>query len=246
MVLNCLSLSSILPLQADTYTYTGGAGNKVSDLDTSNKYNESLGDGASNEYAGRIWTDKSVYTDDATFDIFGGGTSTIKLNEKNNGEDFLVAYSALASSESVSSSEQAPVDVVLIIDISGSMSNGSSNMDNGKSRIYNTIVATNNAIDAILALDEYSRVAVVAFSGNTQVSNNSNIPDAQILLPLDRYTKTKDNQNKEVDYFTLSRESGNSNYAQLYTKAINSKNTKIDKTTHVSGELIFKWDFIRE
>ncbi len=45
MVLNCLSLSSILPLQADTYTYTGGAGNKVSDLDTSNKYNESLGDG---------------------------------------------------------------------------------------------------------------------------------------------------------------------------------------------------------
>ncbi len=147
----------------------------------------------------------------------------------------MVAYSALASSESVSSSEQAPVDVVLIIDISGSMSNGSSNMDNGKSRIYNTIVATNNAIDAILALDEYSRVAVVAFSGNTQVSNNSNIPDAQILLPLDRYTKTKDNQNKEVDYFTLSRESGNSNYAQLYTKAINSKNTKIDKTTHVSG-----------
>ena len=39
---------------------TALAAEKVSDLDTSTKYSESLGDNASTEYAGRIWTDKSV------------------------------------------------------------------------------------------------------------------------------------------------------------------------------------------
>ena len=178
----CVALiMSYLPftVMADSSGYKGGAGNKISDLDTSAKYSESLGDNASTEYAGRIWTDKSVYTDDITFDVFGGGTSTIKLNENKNGEDFLIAYSALATSESISGSTQAPADVVLIIDISGSMSNIDSNMDNGKSRIYNTVQATNNAIDELMKLNPYTRVAVVAFSSN-----------AQVLLPLDRYSKT--------------------------------------------------------
>ena len=130
----CVALiMTYLPLSvlADSSGYKGGAGTKISDLDTASKYSESLGDNASTEYAGRIWTDKSVYTGDVTFDVFGGGTSTIKLNENRNGEDFLIAYSALATSDSVSGSTQAPVDVVLIIDISGSMSNKDSNMDNG-------------------------------------------------------------------------------------------------------------------
>ena len=42
----------------------------VADLDTSTKYTESLGDNASTEYAGRIWTDKSVYNENATFDLY--------------------------------------------------------------------------------------------------------------------------------------------------------------------------------
>lgn len=227
---------------AEVYEYKGGAGTKVSDLDTSTKYSEALGDNASTEYSGRIWTDKSVYTDDATFTMFGGEESTIKLNENQNGEDFLIAYSALATAESISGSTQAPVDVVLIIDISGSMSNGNSNMDNGRSRIYNTVQATNNAIDELMALNPYTRVAVVAFSSN-----------AQVLLPLDRYTKTTtterewvstgNNSNQgywqetevEAPYFTLSRDTGSNNYATLYTNAINSSDDTIEKTTSVEG-----------
>ena len=219
--------------------YKGGAGTKISDLDTSSKYSESLGDNASTEYAGRIWTDKSVYTGDVTFNVFGGGTSTIKLNENKNGEDFLIAYSALATAESVSGSTQAPVDVVLIIDISGSMSNAESNMDNGKSRIYNTVQATNNAIDELMALNEYTRVAVVAFSSN-----------AQVLLPLDRYTKETttervwistgrfsgywQEQEVVVPYFSLSRDTGSDDYATLYTNAVGSDET-VTKSTDVEG-----------
>ena len=168
MLLTYLPTTSLVASAADGYQYKGGAGNKISDLDTSTKYSESLGDNASTEYAGRIWTDKSVYTGDATFDMYGGATSTFKLNESKNGEDFLIAYSALATSEAVSGSTQAPVDVVLIIDISGSMSNDESDMDNGKSRIYNTFQAANKAIDELMALNPYTRVAVVAFSSNAK------------------------------------------------------------------------------
>lgn len=242
MLLTYVPMTSLLALAAEGYEYKGGAGTKISDLDTSSKYSESLGDNASTEYAGRIWTDKSVYTDDATFNVFGGGTSTIKLNENKNGEDFLIAYSALATAESVSGSTQAPVDVVLIIDISGSMSNDESDMDNGKSRIYNTVQATNNAIDELMKLNPYTRVAVVAFSNN-----------AQVLLPLDRYTKGTTTEREwvstgnrlsqgywqetevEAPYFTLSRDTGSDNYATLYTNAINSFNVTIEKSTSVEG-----------
>ncbi len=220
---------------ASTYTYEGGVGTKVSDLDTSTKYSESLGDNASTEFSGRVWTDKSVYTDDVTFATYGGGTSTVKLNENLNGEDFLVAFSALATSESIEGQTQAPVDVVLILDISGSMSNAESNMDNNKSRIYNTVQAANAAIDELMSLNPYTRVAVVAFSTN-----------ARVLLPLDRYTKTTRLveieqpgpnrwENQEVEYFTLNRETGSNNYATLYTNAVNSSNQTVTLNTSVEG-----------
>ncbi|MBE7056798.1 MAG: VWA domain-containing protein [Ruminococcaceae bacterium] len=227
----------------ENYVYKGGAGtNVVSDLDTSDKYSESLGDNASTEYAGRIWSDKSVYSSDAVFNTYGGGKSTIVLNENNNGEDFLVAFSALATSESIEGESQAPVDVVLILDISGSMSNSESNMDNNKSRIYNTIQAANNAIDRLMSLNEYTRVAVVAFSSN-----------ATTLLPLDRYTKATTIEREWVQtgvfswqgywketevvvpYFSLNNDTGSDDYAVLYTKAVNPDNNLIEKSTDVEG-----------
>ena len=212
----------------------------VSDRDTSTKYTESLGDNASTEYAGRVWTDKSVFSGDVTFDTYGGGTVTVKLNENSSDEEFLVAYSALATSESISGQSQAPVDVVLILDVSGSMSNGDSNMDNGKSRIYNAVQAANAAIEELMALNGNTRVAVVAFSST-----------AQVLLPLDRYEKvirterqwvqtgpfSGDWVNVEVidPFLSVSRDTGSNNYADLTVSAINSSDTPISKTIDVEG-----------
>lgn len=239
LIITCLPLYAFA---AEGYTYEGGAGNKVSDLDTSMKYGESLGDNASTEYAGRVWSDKSVFTGNATFDVFGGGKSTILLNTAKNGEDFLISYSVLATAQSVSAAAQAPVDVMIIIDISGSMSNADSNMDNGKSRIYNTVVAANNAIEEIMALNEYTRVGVVAFS-NT----------AEVLLPLDRYTKITETEREWVQtgnrpgqgywderevtqpYFSLNRETASNNNATLYTKAKGEENGTVNRSTAVSG-----------
>lgn len=240
MVFEMIAPTVMVALASSGYTYEGGAGTKVSDLDTSTKYSESLGDNASTEYAGRIWNDKSVYTDDVVFATFGGGSSTIGLNENKNGEDFLVAYSTLATSESISGQTQAPVDVVLIIDISGSMSNEDSNMDNNKSRIYNTVQAANNAIDELMKINPYTRVSVVAFSSN-----------AQVLLPLDRYTKEVvvervwvstgyfsgywQETEKEVPYLSVSRETASENNATLTVNAINSSNKTINDDISVTG-----------
>ncbi len=239
MVLQLMLPAVSIAFAADGYDYKGGAGVKVSDLDSSTKYSESLGDNASTEFAGRVWTDKSVYSSDVTFDTYGGGTTTITLNENNNGEDFLVAYSALATSETVSGQTQAPVDVVLILDISGSMSNDESNMDNQKSRIFNTVQAANNAIEAIMNLNEYARVAVYGFSTN-----------AQVILPLDRYETTQTVEREwistgffgywqettvDVPYLSVSRDTGSNNYATLTAVAKNSNGDRVEKTVNVQG-----------
>jgi len=213
----------------------------TSDKDTSTKYTESLGDNASTEYAGRVWTDKTVYTGDATFETYGGGSVTVKLD--GDKEDFLIAYSALATSEAISGQSQSPVDVVLILDISGSMSNDESNMDNNRSRIYNTVQAANEAIDSLMEMNEQNRVAVAVFSSN-----------AQVLLPLGRYSKTTTTERQwvqtgsgrwdgywqnvvvDVPYFTLNIETASENYADLTVNAINTAtNRTVNSTVDVEG-----------
>lgn len=220
IILTCLPLSMFV-FAADYY-YTGGAGIKIADLDTSNKYSESLGDNASTEYSGRIWTDKSVYTGDITFDVFGGGKSTVKLNENNTGEDFLVAYSALATSKSESGQTQAPVDVVFIIDISGSMSNNASRMDNGLSRIANTVSAVNASIETLMAMNENTRVAVVTFSDT-----------AATVFPLDHYEKLT-SRGVTYDYLSLNSTSAGGSVS-LYARGVGVKSGNISQTKSVSG-----------
>ncbi|CVH79096.1 T surface-antigen of pili [Coriobacteriaceae bacterium CHKCI002] len=71
---------------------------------------------------GRIWTDKSVSTDSFTLsgDVEGGAGVTIN---KTDGSDFLVGLSALSSTSSLNavSGSQKPLDIVLVLDMSGSM-----------------------------------------------------------------------------------------------------------------------------
>ena len=64
------------------------AANRTSDLSTVTKYTESLGDNASTEYAGRIWTDKTVYTEDAVLTGYSGTSQTVEKGE----DDFLVSF----------------------------------------------------------------------------------------------------------------------------------------------------------
>lgn len=196
---------------------------KVSDYSTDTKYTQSLGNNASTEYSGRIWSDKSVYSDRATFDLFGGGNATISKDEDS---DFLVAFSALGTSQAVSGHTQAPVDVVFVIDTSGSMTDGMSSTDSTK-RITNTVEALNASIEKVMDMNPYTRVAVVAFSDT-----------AQELLPLGRYSKgtrsyTTGGRNPQTvtvnDYFSLQNDI-------LYTHVIPEGNTtQTNKNRNVTG-----------
>ena len=93
------------------------------DGQTMSDYSLSLGSKTSTQYNGRVWTDKSVSTDDVTFSGDAGSSVTVPIGEGDDASDFLVTYSALATSQQVSGESNVPVDVVFVVDLSGSMSN---------------------------------------------------------------------------------------------------------------------------
>lgn len=66
---------------------------------------------------GRIWTDKSVFNEDV--ELLGGIESVIKKDDS----DFLVGLSALSSTSNTitTTTSVQPLDIVLVLDVSGSM-----------------------------------------------------------------------------------------------------------------------------
>ena len=188
------------------YTETVQAAISTSaDSDTSSTYDDDnfLGHEYSTEFAGRIWTDKTVTT------------------AENN--EFTVKYSALATSKSVTGQTNAPLDVVFVIDTSGSMDDDMSSSDNTR-RIVAAVDALNASIEKVMGINEYTRVGVVAFS-NT----------AQVLLELGRYEKgtrtyTSGRQSVTVnDYFAV-------NGTTLYTQVIpEGTTTQYNASRNVTG-----------
>ena len=94
------------------------AGTTVADDVTINNWHdpEALDDSTKN--VGRIWTDKSVSTGDVTLTSKTRETATI---EKGSKSDFLVGLSALSSTAKIMGQTTVPLDIVLVLDVSGSM-----------------------------------------------------------------------------------------------------------------------------
>lgn len=111
---------------------------RQADPSTMDKYKEMLDFSSNTRYAGRLWSDKTVfalgYNDNKDPDWNG---STLTLKKADDGvdgsisldEDFLHVYSVLGSSQQVN--EPAPVDLVLALDISGSMGSPVQNESSG-------------------------------------------------------------------------------------------------------------------
>lgn len=81
--------------------------------------------------------------------------------------DFLIAYSALATSQEVEG--QQPVDVVFVLDFSASMTWGVdsttvSRSDGSDSRIQYMVEALNSAIQTLAEANPNNRVAIVTFN----------------------------------------------------------------------------------
>lgn len=121
----------------------------------------------STENVGRIWTDKTV--SDGNIDLTGaGGTMTIEKGDS----DFLTSLSAISSTSNLTMTSSTPLDIVLVLDASGSMGDSMGNRDSTK-RIDALKAAANAFVDEIAKANEgvsdanqQHRVAVVKFAGN--------------------------------------------------------------------------------
>ena len=122
----------------------------------------------STENVGRIWTDKTVSAEDIV--LTGAGGKKIISKEKDS--DFLTAFSAISSTSNLRETATEPLDIVLVLDASGSMDDPMGRTDRTK-RIDALKAAANSFIDEIAArnagiskADQRHSVAVVKFSGN--------------------------------------------------------------------------------
>ena len=122
----------------------------------------------STENVGRIWTDKTVSDGDIVLTGAGGE----KVIPKEKGSDFLTAFSAISSTSNLRETATEPLDIVLVLDASGSMDDPMGRTDRTK-RIDALKAAANSFIDEIAArnagiseADQRHSVAVVKFSGD--------------------------------------------------------------------------------
>lgn len=122
----------------------------------------------STENVGRIWTDKTVSDGDIVLTGAGGE----KVIPKEKGSDFLTAFSAISSTSNLRETATEPLDIVLVLDASGSMDDPMGLTDSTK-RIDALKAAANSFIDEIAArnagiseADQRHSVAVVKFSGD--------------------------------------------------------------------------------
>ena len=176
----CLALLiSYLPMiarevsAADKVT---GSADIVADAGTAHTWETMMGTAADgNRYAGRLWADKSVYTNGQTalLNTSGAAGSTFEVNLEED-EAFQIIFSTLGSSMTTTTTNSyvGPMDVVLVLDSSGSMRSE----DQGKTRLEWTIDAANELLKNLLEIPDV-RIGLVSYN-----------EDSEVILPLAQYT----------------------------------------------------------
>lgn len=121
---------------------------------------------------GRIWTDKTVSTND--IGISGAMSATVSKGDS----DFITALSVLSSTSNIASTSTTPLDIVLVLDASGSMDDdmtGGKRIDALKNAANAFIdeIATQNA--SISDASKQHQVSIVKFAGNksSKVGNDT-------------------------------------------------------------------------
>ena len=132
---------------------------KVADPDTSGRWEIWAaghgGNKVTTQNVGRIWTDK-----------------TVKATEENEESDFLTTLSAMSSTSNSTVTVTTPLDIVMVLDASGSMDDPMGGGDSTKridalksaaNSFINTIAKQNEVIEGV---DRQHRVAIVKFAGD--------------------------------------------------------------------------------
>ena len=228
MVLCVIMLFGLLP--AGMFMISAGASSsmeRIVDEHTLDQWKQYFGIQADNandvllstEYAGGVWTDKSVFSADnipsqITDATYNG--KPISMNDK--GDNFLVSLSAIASNKQIKGYSTIPTDTVLILDLSSSMRYTD---DNNGSAVDELVQATNKAITDLLSLNNNNRIAVVIYAGNEAKQFGVDSQGiTQVVLPLDRYTTAT-----AGTYLVPKNVGYNANYAiEIAPNVKNSKN----------------------
>ena len=132
---------------------------KVADPDTSGRWEIWAaghgGNKVTTQNVGRIWTDK-----------------TVKATEENEESDFLTTLSAISSTSNSTVTVTTPLDIVMVLDASGSMDRAMGDTDSTKRvtalknaaySFIDTIAKQNKGIEGV---DRQHRVAIVKFAGD--------------------------------------------------------------------------------
>lgn len=230
---------------------TTGAGDYKADTDTSQRYTDifGLGDGTelSTRYAGRVWADKSVSAENTvTFTgrgDSGQGSNTFTFN-KSDKADFLVTYSAMATSQQIIELPQIPVDVVFVLDFSASMTWGIdsttvSNPDGSDSRIKAMVDAMNQTIDALAKANPENRIGIVVFNRAYRE-----------MLPLTKLTGdnlTRVNNGQYLRLVDFTGTSGEDNgHAWVYCDIQGGKGQETDSKTNIQSGLYYGMQMLAE
>lgn len=142
---------------------TADGSTTISDPNTFNAWEYTQG--YNNATTGRIWADKTV--EEKQIDL--KGQDPIKVPQ---GADFLVALSALSSHASTTTTDTKPLDVVLVLDASGSMDDPMGNGDRTKridalkDAVYAFIDSTAKKNKEITDENKKIQLSIVKFSGN--------------------------------------------------------------------------------
>ena len=175
-VLLCvLIIATTLPISS--LAATPKAATAVADNGTAYTFESIMGtDIDGNRYAGRVWVDKSVYTDGQTavLNTSGDAGSTFKVNLEQ-GESFQTVFSALGSSMTTTETTNStgPMDVILVLDNSVSMNE---TPDGRTTRMEKVITSANNLLENLLDGKDV-RLGIVAYAQN-----------ASTVLPFGEYT----------------------------------------------------------
>ena len=164
-----MSVTILFGMSGTTVSAATGA---VADDVTIGHWHDSIAIDDTTKNIGRIWTDKSVSAGNIVMGkLDNSGTKTV---EKNGDSDFLVGLSALSSAAKIMGQSTVPLDIVMVLDVSGSMD------DNNKMKTLKK--AVNSFIDETARTNSErsnenlrSRISLVKFAGdkNDKVGNDT-------------------------------------------------------------------------
>ena len=182
----------------------------VADSETINNWHDANALDDSTKNVGRIWTDKSVSKGDVTLTSRQNDSQSSTIT-KSADSDFLVGLSALSSTAKIVGETTVPLDIVLVLDVSGSMDDPAGLTDRTK-RIERLKEAVNDFIDSSATendkradANKQSRIAIVKFAGDkTDKVGNDTYRDGgytynytQVVSGYKAYTKSDKAELKE-------------------------------------------------